>query len=45
MEYKIQYMAASAPASVAFLLAIPFGAGVLLCAALSYFFHRASGRP
>ena len=34
------HMGYSAPASVAFLYAIPFGAGILLCIGLAVIFHR-----
>lgn len=30
----------SAPPSVAFLLCIPYGGGIILCAALAWFFYR-----
>ena len=40
MLWGIRYACYSAPASVAFLLAIPFGAGILVCAALSIWFAR-----
>ena len=36
--------ACSAPASTAFLLAIPYGAGVLACALLAIVFRRRSAR-
>lgn len=32
----------SAPANVAFLLCIPYGAGVIICAVLAWFFNRKS---
>lgn len=34
--------ACSAPASAAFLLCIPYGAGVIICAVLAWFFNRKS---
>ena len=40
MLWGIRYACYSAPASVAFLLASPFGAGILVCAALSIWFAR-----
>lgn len=40
MLWGIRYACYSAPASVAFLLAIPYGAGILVCAALSIWFAR-----
>lgn len=36
----IEHLGFSAPASVAFLYAIPFGMGILLCLILAYLFHR-----
>ncbi len=45
IKWGMECRAYSAPASTAFLLAIPFGAGILICAALAWFFHRASLRP
>lgn len=40
MLWGIEYLCYSAPAGVAFLLAIPFGLGILLCAALAWAFRR-----
>lgn len=40
MQWGIRYGGYSAPASVAFLLAIPYAAGIVICAALAWFFHR-----
>lgn len=36
MLWGIRYACYSAPASVAFLLAIPYGIAILICAGLSY---------
>lgn len=40
MLWRIQYQGFSAPASTAFLLAIPFAAGIAVCALLAWFFHK-----
>lgn len=40
LQWKILYSGFSAPASIAFLLAIPYGAGIMVCAMLSWFFHK-----
>ncbi len=40
MQCGIAHQGFSAPAETAFLSAIPFGAGILFCAGLAYFFHR-----
>ena len=42
MVWGIRYAGYSAPASVAFLRAIPFLAGIVLCAALAVFFRKKS---
>lgn len=42
MQWGIRYSGYSAPASVAFLLLIPYGAGIAICAVLAWFFHRRS---
>lgn len=42
MLWGIKYSAYSAPASVAFLLLIPYSAAIALCLALAWFFHRKS---
>ena len=36
----IEHMAYSAPASVAFLYAIPFGVAIIVCVILAYIFRR-----
>ena len=35
-----RYAGYSAPASAAFVLCIPYGAGILMCAGLAWLFHR-----
>ena len=35
-----QYAGYSAPADTAFLLGIPYGIGIAICAALAWLFHR-----
>lgn len=40
MLWCIQYQGFSAPASTAFLLAIPFAIGIVVCALLAWFFHK-----
>lgn len=40
MQWGIRYSCYSAPANAAFLLAIPYAAGIVICAALAWFFHR-----
>lgn len=40
MQWGIQYAGFSAPASIAFLLVIPYGVGIMICAALAWFFHK-----
>ncbi len=40
MMWQIEYSGASAPASVAFLYAIPFGVAIALCAAFAAVFWR-----
>jgi len=42
MICSIEHCGASAPASIAFLLAIPFGVAILISAALCLFFYRKS---
>ena len=42
MVYGIRYLGYSAPASVAFLYAIPFMAGIIICAALAGVFYKKS---
>ena len=44
LKYQGAYLGASAPASVSLLLAIPFLAGIAVCAALSIHFYRAYRR-
>lgn len=36
----IEHSCYSAPAGVAFLSAIPFGIGIVICAAAAYMFHK-----
>lgn len=36
----IQHSCYSAPASVAFLSAIPFGIGIIICAVVAYILHK-----
>lgn len=38
----VEHMGFSAPADVAFLYAIPFGIGIMLCCLLAWVFHRKS---
>lgn len=38
----IEHSCYSAPASVAFLYAIPFAVGIIICAAAAYMLHRKS---
>lgn len=40
MQWGIRYSGYSAPASVAFLLCIPYGAGIVICASAACFFDR-----
>ena len=40
MLWGIKYLLYSAPASVAFLLLIPYSAAIALCLALAWFFRR-----
>ena len=40
MLWGIRYECYSAPASVAFLLAIPYAAGIAICIVLALFFHK-----
>ena len=42
MLYGIRYLGYSAPASVAFLNAIPFMAGIIICAVLASVFYKKS---
>jgi uncharacterized membrane protein YciS (DUF1049 family) len=42
MVYGIRYLGYSAPASVAFLYAIPFMAGIIICAVLAGVFYKKS---
>lgn len=42
MLWGIKYAGYSAPASTAFLLAIPFAVGIAICIALAMFFKRKS---
>jgi uncharacterized membrane protein YciS (DUF1049 family) len=42
MIYGIRYLGYSAPASVAFLYAIPFMAGIIICAVLDGVFYKKS---
>lgn len=40
MLCSIEHSCYSAPAGVAFLSAIPFGIGIIICAAAAYMFHK-----
>ena len=40
MPCRIEASCYSAPAGVAFLSAIPFGIGIIICAAAAYMFHK-----
>lgn len=40
MQWGIRYLCYSAPASVAFLFIIPYGIGIMICAALAWVFRR-----
>ena len=40
MQWGIRYEGYSAPASIAFLPAIPYGAGIVICIVLAWVFHR-----
>lgn len=40
LQWGGRYAGYSAPASVAFLYLIPYGAGIIICAALAWFFRR-----
>lgn len=40
IQWGMQYAGYSAPASVAFLLMIPYAVGIAICAALAWFFHK-----
>lgn len=40
LQWGGQYAGTSAPASTAFLLAIPYGAGIALCIALAVVLHK-----
>ncbi len=42
MIWGIKYAAYSAPESVAFLLAIPYAIGIIICAVLSVVFYKKS---
>lgn len=42
LQWNIRCAGFSAPASVAFLLMLPYGAGILICILLSRFFHQKS---
>lgn len=42
MQWGIRYLLYSAPASVAFLLLIPYSAAIALCLALAWFFRGKS---
>lgn len=44
MLWGIQYAGFSAPAEIAFLLAIPYAVGIAALALLAVFFHRKAGR-
>ncbi len=40
MQWGIQYAGYSAPASTAFLLVIPYAAGIVICVVLAWFFSK-----
>ncbi len=40
MQWGGRYAAYSAPANIAFLLCIPYGLGIIICAALARFFGQ-----
>lgn len=40
MQWGIKYAGFSAPASTAFLLAIPYAIGIVICAILAWFFSK-----
>lgn len=40
MQWGSRYACYSAPASVAFLLCVPYGFGIIICAALAWFFGQ-----
>lgn len=40
MQWEIQFAGFSAPPSVAFLLIIPYAAGIVICTVLGWFFLR-----
>ena len=42
MQWGIRYGGYSAPANVAFLSAVPYAAGIAVCAGLAWLFHRRS---
>ncbi len=45
MLWGIKYAGYSAPASTAFLSAIPFIVGIVICATLALFFRKKAGEP
>ena len=45
MWWGARYAAYSAPARVAFLLIIPYGMGILICAILAWFFSKREEKP
>lgn len=44
LMWEIQYEGYSAPASAAFLLAIPYGAAIGVCLGLGFYFRRKSAK-
>ena len=40
LQWGAQYEGWSAPADTAFLLCIPYGAGIIICVLLACFFHK-----
>lgn len=42
MVWGIQYAGYSAPASTAFILAVPYGIGIAVCAILAFYFKKKS---
>ena len=40
LQFSIEHLGFSAPANIAFLLAVPFGMGIAVCLLLAWRFHR-----
>ena len=45
MQWGIMYAGYSAPASTAFLSAIPFVVGIVICVGLALYFRKKAGEP